>query len=630
MRFSYQNIISFLKDKPSKEALSEKLFQLGHEHDLIGDIYDIDFTPNRGDCLSLLGITRDLNIFFDNQFSLDKYDEHIEDLGIDFINKSIVECPKISFLEIGINGKISEYKPYLEEYFLTTETKKNNFFTDISNYLSYELGQPTHCFDSDKIKGEIIFENKQCLDSFKTLLGTEIELKDKNCVFSMNGEIISLAGVMGGISTACNSKTKKALIECAYFTPEAIIGKSVKYNIQSDAAHKFERGVDISLQEETLRRFISIVMDHCSVNSIRFRCFDEKNNDFSKNLEIDLEKINKILGTAISMDEYILYLKKLGFKVDKKIKIPPYRNDIDSQNDLAEEIARIIGYNNLPRSPIKLNSTNEKKVDKETLLKDFLVQKGFSEVINFPFSEKKSRESIILDNPLDSKRGFMRTYLKDSLKENLLYNERRQKDSIKLFEISDVYFDSDELKSSKRIGIIASGRCGHNHIDFSKNIDRKHLDKLLNNDLGLQVDEIPRSELDTKRKEKIFYIESDFSEISEDFFNSRAELNKSFNFIKYKKISEFPSSTRDFSFSIKDLKKVDEVIDYLEQTEDKFLKKSYMFDFFKNTKSNEIKIGYRFIFQANDRTLSEEDINKSIENILLPLLSKEGVEIPGI
>ena len=81
-------------------------------------------------------------------------------------------------------------------------------------------------------------------------------------------------------------------------------------------------------------------------------------------------------------------MKKLGFKVDKKIKIPPYRNDIDSQNDLAEEIARIIGYNNLPRSPIKLNSTNEKKVDKETLLKDFLVQKGFSEVINFPFSEK--------------------------------------------------------------------------------------------------------------------------------------------------------------------------------------------------------------------------------------------------
>ena len=446
----------------------------------------------------------------------------------------------------------------------------------------------------------------------------------------MNGEIISLAGIMGGISTACNSETKKALIECAYFTPEAIIGKSVKYNIQSDAAHKFERGVDITLQEETLRRFISIVMDHCSVKSIRFRCFNEKNNDFSKTLEIDLDKINKILGTVISMDEYTLYLKKLGFKVDTKIKIPPYRNDIESQNDLAEEIARIIGYNNLPRSPIKLSSKIEKKVDKEALLKDFLVQKGFSEVINFPFSEKKSRESLMLDNPLDSKRGFMRTYLKDSLKENLLYNERRQKDSIKLFEISDVYFDSDEIKSSKRIGIIASGRCGHNHMDFSKNIDSKYLDKLFNNDLDLPIDEIPRSELDTKRKEKIFYIESDFSEISEDFFNSRSELNKSFNFIKYKKISEFPSSSRDFSFSIKDLKKVDEVIDYLEKTEDKFLKKSYMFDFFKNTKSNEIKIGYRFIFQANDRTLSEEDINTSIENILLPLLSKEGVEIPGI
>ena len=147
MKVHYKDLLNFLSDTPSEDLISEKLFQLGHEHELNNGIFDIEITPNRGDCLSLLGLSRDLNIFFGNKNNLEIYDGPIDELNLDFRNKSKIDCPKISFLEIEIANKSKNYKPYLESYFTNLNQKKINFFTDISNYLSYEIGQPTHCYD---------------------------------------------------------------------------------------------------------------------------------------------------------------------------------------------------------------------------------------------------------------------------------------------------------------------------------------------------------------------------------------------------------------------------------------------------------------------------------------------------
>ena len=294
MKIQYQDLLNFLAEKPSKELLSEKLFQLGHEHEIDGDIFVMELTPNRGDCLSLIGLARDLNIFFGSSDVLEYFDKDIGSLDIEFNNDSPTDCPKISFLEIEIESVISDYKPYLENYFLLSGSNKTNLFTDVSNYISYELGQPTHCFDSEKINGQLTFANKICNSSFETLLGSKISLKDKNCVFTIADEIISLAGVMGGASTCCTKNTKKVLVECAYFNPESIIGKSIKYNLISDAAHKFERGVDIASQEFVLRRFAKIVQEHAKIKSMKFKSFSEI--DFQDVLiPIDVDKINKIL-----------------------------------------------------------------------------------------------------------------------------------------------------------------------------------------------------------------------------------------------------------------------------------------------------------------------------------------------
>lgn len=631
MKVLYKDLIKFLSETPSKEILSEKLFQLGHEHEVHGEIFDMELTPNRGDCLSLIGIARDLNVFFGKSNHLEIFEDDIKSLDLDFKNLSQDACPKISFLEVEIDGKISEYKPYLKNYFSVLANNKVNFFTDISNYLSYELGQPTHCFDKDSINNQLVFENKTCNQELETLLGSKINIKDQNCVFSINNKIISLAGVVGGMSTACSSKTTKVLVECAYFNPELIIGKSIKYNLISDAAHKFERGVDISSQEMVLRRFIRIVQDHANIKSIKIKTFT--NSVSRKNsIPINVDKINKILGTTLNDDNYSEYLQKLGFSVTNAIEAPSYRHDIETQNDLAEEIARVIGYNNIPSQPIKFDNINKKNQDILTSLGIFMTQMGFTEVINYPFSSQKEKNCIVIDNPLDSNRQNFRTSLKESLIENLLYNERRQKDSIKLFEVSDIYsVENSSIRQVKKIGLIISGRLGNNYAEFSKKLDSKYLKNLLNEfNKNFNIEEISRDDLSTKKSDPIFYAEACVDDINSEFLKGE-EINKpDINFIKYNPVSQYPSSTRDFSFAITNLSKVSEIINYFEQLSDETIKDTFIFDFYKNIKTNSIKIGYRLVFQSTTKTLSEKDIQKKVTEVLDPVLKMDGVSIPGM
>ena len=632
MKFVYQDLLNFLSEQPSRRSLSKKLFQLGHEHEIIGDIFDMEITPNRGDCLSLIGLSRDLNYFYNSQDLCEIYDEDIEVLDLNFKNLSVESCPKISFLEIEIEEKITSYKPYLENYFSKLGNNKTNFFTDISNYISYERGQPTHCFDRESIKKDLILIDRVFQDSFKTLLGTEIKLEDKNCVFMSDNEIISLAGVMGGESTSCSAKTKKVLVECAYFNPEAIIGKTIKYNLNSEAAHKFERGVDIESQEKILRRFISVVADHAPIKSLRMKTFTYKDFD-EKYLPIETQRINKILGTKLSKEEYTNFLEKLGFEINDEVKVPSYRHDISSQNDLSEEIARIIGYNNIKSIPLKLNTISKSEHSKISKIKDFLIKSGFSEVINFPFTASEEKESILIDNPLDSNRKNLRTSLKDSLIENLLFNERRQKDSIMLFEISDVYLNEEDIHQEKRLAIIVSGRRGHNHEDFSKKLDDIYLNEILNlnhNTSIFNIEEVNREDLKTKKKEKIYYIEVLVEDIPKALYLDKQSKKDPVNFIKYQKVSEFPLSARDFSFSIKNLQQYNIVISYIEKFHDKNLKDFFIFDFYLNEKLGEIKVGVRLIFQSPLKTLSDEEIQNSIDKILKPIINLDGVFIPGL
>ena len=635
MKISFSHLVSQIVEDPSIEMISESLFQLGHEHEIDGDILNMELTPNRGDCLSVNGLLRDLSAFYTVNLYEKIYREKIDKLQLDFENLAQNICPKISFLKIEIDKIPKKYKQYLGDYFKTLNLNKNNFFTDVSNYLSYETGQPTHCYDASKINGKLVLQELEINQEFDTLLDKKITLTDKNSFFSINGEVVNLAGVVGGKNTACTLDTKTVLIECAFFEPEAIIGKSLKYDIQSEASHKFERYVDPESHDYVIRRFINIVSEHANIKDMSFISYEYKKKQAIK-IPVNVNKINQILGIDITEDQYVNYLSKFGFITnDNVITVPSYRSDISSQNDLSEEVARIIGYDNISKHKlphIKGKTSNTQSI--EDKLRSFLIDHGFYEVINFPFSSEKSIDSIEIDNSLDSNKKYMRTNIINSLLENLAFNERRQKDSIKLFEISDVYtYKNNKINKKRNLAIVASGRVGHNHIDFSKKINMKYLTNLFKDvfpseDFALKI--FNRDGLNSKIKNEIVGCEIDLKNFSTKVLDYKEETRPPSSFIKFSQISDLPFSSRDLSFSIKDFSSRQNLENYILEYENELIKEKFIFDYFYNENSAEIKIGFRFIFQSINSTVTERQVNNVMNDIIKHTEKIKGVTIPGL
>ena len=634
MKIAYSHLAQYILENPSINQISDRLFQLGHEHEIYNNIFDMEFTPNRGDCLSINGLLRDLAVFYTVDLNRKMHTEKLDELLIDFENLSENTCTQISFLKLEIDEVPETYKDSLNDYFLDLGINKNNFFTDVSNYLSYETGQPTHCYDANTMSGKLLFHEIERNEEFETLLDKKITLTGKNAVFSLNNNVINLAGVVGGKSTSCSANTKTVIVECAFFQPEAIIGKSVKYDIQSEASHKFERGVDRECQEKVLRRFIKVVSEHTSIKDMSIISYEYEKNIIQQ-IPVNIHKINQIIGIDISENEYCNYLKKLGFIIqDGVIKVPAFRSDIKTQNDLAEEVARVIGYDNILRADINiLKNDKRNQKDIENKLRYFLLDHGFYEVINSPFVPLSKEEAIKVDNPLDSNREFLRTNLINSLVENLLFNERRQKDSIKLFEISDVYSSNNGLHKKRKLSIIASGRVGLNYQDFSKKIDKKYLEIIFKEILPSEVFDfqvLSRDLLDTKLKNEIVALEVDINRFSDDVLSYKELSKPAEDFIQYNTISELPSSFKDISYSIKDYTKIKDLQDLLLNFKSDLIKDMFIFDYFKNEKLKEIKIGFRFIFQSKEQTLTSSQIELIYNDIVNKSLQIDGISIPGI
>jgi len=634
MKIAYSHLVQYISENPSIKQISDSLFQLGHEHEIDGDIFDMEFTPNRGDCLSINGLLRDLAVFYTIDLNQDIYTEELDEFLIDFDNLSKDICPKISFLKLEIDKVPETYKDSLDDYFLDLDLNKNNFFTDVSNFLSYETGQPTHCYDASKISDKLVFQEIDSEKEFETLLDKKIILTKKNAVFSINNDVVNLAGVVGGKSTSCSSDTKTVIVECAYFQPEAIIGKSIKYDIQSEASHKFERGVDPNCHDRVLRRFIKLVSEHTNIKNMSIIFYKFKDNLIHQ-IPVNVQKINQIIGINISENQYTSYLSKLGFHINEGfIKVPSFRSDVKTQNDLAEEVARVIGYDNIATSEMSIpkNDKTDHK-DLENKLRYFLLDHGFYEVVNSPFVSLSSEQAIKVDNPLDSNRKFLRTNITRSLVDNLLFNERRQKDSIKLFEISDIYKSGNGINRKRMLSIAASGRVGLNYEDFSKKISIKYLTKLFKDilpDENFDFQIFSRDSLDTKIKNEIITFEVDIDIFPNKIldYNEISKPPASFNL--YSPISDLPSSFKDLSFSISDYNKINELCELLFNYKNNIIKNVYIFDYYNNGERKETKIGFRFVFQSKEITLTSSEIELVYNDIARECLKIEGISIPGL
>tara|TARA_B100000575_G_C23045124_1_gene601594 strand:- start:338 stop:1186 length:849 start_codon:yes stop_codon:yes gene_type:complete len=281
---------------------------------------------------------------------------------------------------------------------------------------------------------------------------------------------------------------------------------------------------------------------------------------------------------------------------------------------------------NLPSSPNKNYEIEN--------LKSLLIDNGFYESIGFPFCEKYDENSIKIDNPLDSNKGFMRRDLKDSLLEKLIYNEKRQKDSVKFFEISNIYsLENGQTKVDEVLGIIASGRVGRDYKNFSKiiNLDffKTIIEEILMSNTN-NIEQIPRSSIDSKSKHPIFYFEIPIGKLNKNLSVSNYKSKIKFHDIKYKEISEYPSTFRDISFEINNEDSINSIINFLDEFNHQLLKEKFIFDYYVNSKINKVKLGIRLIFQSNEKTLTDSEVDIVFDNIVKSTKNISGVEIPGL
>ena len=447
MKISKNWISEFIKT-PAANVLESELTQLGLEVDTIKKIkndyvFNIEFTPNRGDCLSVLGTSRDLAAYKNTKIKLPLISPFTIDKKNNFIKKVSAEiCSEYRFMKLSMKNMIIKTPKYISDRLVKSDIALVNIIVDISNYVMLELGQPTHVFDSDKINGRLSITRCNKDSSFVGINNKEyIVDKGTPVIIDDMGIVHALPGVIGAKVSSVNSDTRNILFESAFFIPDTIRALSRKYRIQTDSSYRFERGVDYRLQETALARIHYLINQISSISDCKLTKISNNSSlTKSKTFKYDPSIFKRILGIKISQSEIKSILCNLGFVINStKITIPSHRFDISSNYDLVEEVSRMIGYDSFPDHPLD-PSVNLKKNRHQ--FNDQLVTLGYKEVINFTFISKNyssDENNLIIENPISKDKSVMRDSLIPGVLKNIAYNSNRQHKSIQIFETGKVY-----------------------------------------------------------------------------------------------------------------------------------------------------------------------------------------------
>ena len=415
-------------------------------------IIEVDLTPNRADCLCVEGLAREVALLNKMDWSITKVNKTV--IGHQDTLKVTVEdttaCPRyLGRLIKDVNAKAIT-PLWMQERLRRSGLRSLGPLVDVTNYVLLELGQPLHVFDANKLSGDITVRRAKTDESLLLLNNEVVTLDNEALVIADDQKALALAGVMGGNDSAVSDVTQSLFLECAFFNPLAIAGKARRYGLHTDSSHRFERGVDATLQDRAIDRATQLIIDIAGGSAGPITVVSTKEN-IPKRSSVLLrrQKIEKILGINFT-DEYIVDLfQRLGMTIQAEAEgwqvVPPgFRFDIGIEADLIEEIARIYGYNNLPRSSLSMRS--ELTTATETLLdidrvKDLLVDRGYQEAITYSFVDEDIQKNVIpndelirLKNPISSEMAVMRTTLWCGLLKAALYNTNRQQTRVRLFE----------------------------------------------------------------------------------------------------------------------------------------------------------------------------------------------------
>jgi len=466
-----EGIIEISKDFTNGTNI-DKIFQKQH-------LIDVNITPNRGDCLGVFGIARDLaatNI--GSLINLPKINFKQEGKSLN-IELNSNKCQYITLRNIS-NLQNNQSPIWLKNILEKIGISSYNAIVDITNYVMFTTGHPVHIYDSDNISGnKITISEAKDGDAIISLKDQKLEFKKGDIIALDNKNIIALSGIIGEKNSSISNQTKNIIIEAAIFDKNQIAQTSRRLKIETDSKYRFERGVDLEMIDYAVDLTASMIQEICQ-GVISERSFSGNKSKNIKSINFELTEIKKLLAIDISKSEIIAILEKLSFMVGDKdkeilqITPPSFRNDIKIKNDIIEEIARIYGFNKIePKKPENLQ-INRNHPNWQELLSKKLVNNGFNETINWSFIKKDDLkifsaidEDLKISNPINIDMEYMRNSLLPSLIKNIKFNISKGHEKLSLFEIGNIF---DSTNFSKRKDIICAARSGFNK---DKNIHNK-------------------------------------------------------------------------------------------------------------------------------------------------------------
>ena len=626
-------------------------------------LWEIGVTPNRGDCMSHLGIARELSNYFnltlkENSQTLKSNIENV----IKVNSGKIKACNSYQSIEIE-NFTLSDSNLNIRYRLSSIGVRVINNVVDYTNYVLHDIGQPLHAFDRDKLFGTISVRFAKDNENLKTLDEQVRKLTSEDLIITDNDKPIALAGVMGGYDTEVTDTTTNLLIESAYFDKVSIMKTSRRLNLISDASIRFERGIDFNLQKQGLQRFVNLFENDQEINYSSI--IDSSKNGISyDSISFDKNEIEQILGVELDDNFIKNTLIKLQIESeisDKKIKFksPSWRYDLERPIDLIEELAKHYGFNNFESTlPIgnNLNSTGD-YWDKRIYLSEKLSSTNFYEIQTLSFTDSLSNElftpekkSVSVINPIDQTQENLRTNLLTSLINTYKFNLESNGKTHRYYEINNVYDDSKHKKfkmipnQEYSLGLLIpenetvedrKGKTKTNNINTLANViknlfpssELEHLTRP-----GFHKNYSYLIKLDNKIlgfMGKLSYKIQSELELHDSLYI--AQINtENFNFdqlkaFAYKPLSAYPFIKFDLSFSVPNDFQASDLINCIESILSDNENNISIFDNFTNEKTR--NLGIRIVTRSYEKTYTETESTEILEMIVKEAESKFKIKL---
>lgn len=663
--------LSDLKAKPGTPLTKA----LGRD-DIIIDIENKTLT-HRPDLWGHYGIAREIAAITDEKLKpiefFANYDQSLPNI-VDVEVKDPDLCPR--YITVTIDNITVEKSPeWLRTALENTGNRSINNIVDATNFVMLELGNPLHAFDTSTIKGKIVVRRAKKDEILETLDEEEKKLDTETLIIADDEKPIAIAGVKGGLHSGINAKTSQITLEAANFNPVSIRKSSVRHGIRTESVQRFEKDLDPLLAEQAMDRLVKIIMDLCPNAKIISKKQDINNFEYKeKTIRLDLEKASSKIGVEIKPDLAKSLLEKLEFKVktDKKfllVTVPSFRatKDINHQDDLVEEIARLYGYEKIPSTVPELHirpaiRQNKERSTKYTIRNILSLELGFNETINYSFYSEKTfkdcgleeSEHMKIKNYLSQEQTHMRTDLIPNLLHNAVSNLKNT-DHMRLYEIGRTYKFINEffpLEEKYIAGLILTDKKNEQSPFYQVKTAIQTLLKHLNitslqfrhaeNKTPLAHPNKHAAWFDHKSEQELIQIYELHPQVAQNFglekhqvacfsinYTLLYQLNRKDR--KYKAIPKFPSISIDVSMLVNKNTEVGTYEQAISKADKKLISEVKLFDFYqgKNIPEDKKSLAYKITLQAPDRTLTDEEM-KAIQQKIFTNLKKEGAEIRGL